>query len=180
MNYREKSDQILDRWEVGSISTTQAAGELWEVNRFSVRTAWWRRRDEGVDGLFYQAILESIPKFHRGYRTAFLTFSLQRLKDILTTLDGSARRGRDTQEAVETDPFQTYHPGATQDFILRLEERRDALKKKPLKGADLKRRRVLDLILEDRTIKQTAKATRQGAEEVREILLEEWTEWNNL
>ena len=181
MSRKDATDEILDAWEVGKLSAHAAARSIWEINQFAVRTSYWLRRSDSVDGLFYQAILESIPKFHRGFRTAFLTYSLQRLKDLLAQGEGEEARSRKGKGAAEAEVLDGVEPSGTRlDFISHLEARRDSLRGRELRGAELKRRRVLELILEDRTIKQTAKATRQSHEEVRALLAEEWTEWNNL
>lgn len=117
-------EAILDAWEVGTLSTQEAAGKLSYIFRFAVHTPGWHRRASGVgepiealDGLLYEVLVEKVPKYLRCYRTKLLTLALQGLKDKLTGLEGGRERRKRTQETAQADPSIWVGPSSGPCFL---------------------------------------------------------------
>lgn len=88
-------EAVLDSWEVGGMTTLQAAAALFPLFRFAVLTPTFVRRINGVgeppqalEGLLYAAIVHCLPKYLRCFKTRLLTVVLLRVSDNLRQLEG--------------------------------------------------------------------------------------------
>jgi len=179
-----ETDRVLDEWELGLLDDSAAAGALYLLHRGAICSRPWRRRasaletPDGIDGHFFEAIRAALPDFLRCYRTQFLTFALQKLKDRLRSIESTGKTSeRAISSAARTgslwvhrDPDQAASSG---EGLVVLLERGAARARSSGSLAGLRRASILEGAARGRTLKQIAKGAGVSPDLAREVLFEQ-------
>jgi len=176
LSYNARTIKEWKRWKNKKQGLRTTAHRIFLINQYVVKNQYWQRI-EGVEGLFYEAILSAIKKWNPPRGAKFITLALQGTKDRMR-VQNTIQTKIVSKLAQDVEFNAEIHGGFNKgDFVEWLLNRLKGIPTQEL--SVLRTREVFSLIAQGYTLAQVEKTLGVPRETIRAIVTRAYDEYKS-